>query len=196
MNYVDFTKNPIPQEIIPIKNVTSVTQYTNLLNYLLSESVNWHYIQNVHLVGDHSTESSDTHGFVLTLLRDGIISSSDYDKVLPILFAIVDKLKRELISITRVSALLSLNVNKSHPHFPHTDVPTELFKHNHYTAIYYLGDSDGDTVFFNADAKTIVHTQKFEKNTAVVFNSSILHSACLPLMHKERLVLNFNFELN
>lgn len=193
---MDYTKDPIPPEIIPIKNVASVTQYTNLLNYLLSESVNWHYIQNAHLIGNHPTESSDTHGFVLTLFRDGVVHSPDYDKVLPILFAIVDKLKRELISITRVSAALSLNVNKSHPHFPHTDVDVDAFKPTQYTAIYYLGDSDGDTVFFSADGNTIVHTQKFEKNTAVVFTASILHSACLPLMHKERLVLNFNFELN
>lgn len=193
---MDYVINQNLQEIIAVKNVASITQYSNLLNYLLSESVNWNYIQSVHQVGNDITESSTTHGFVLTLFSDGVIRSLDYDKVLPILFAIVDKLKKQLISITRVKAVLTLNVNKSHLDFPHTDIRSDFFKPNHYTAVYYLGDSDGDTVFFNEDAKTIIHTQKFEENTAVVFTSSILHSARLPLTHKERLVLTFNFELN
>lgn len=57
--------------------------------------------------------------------------------------------------------------------------------------IYYLNDSDGDTVIYEGD-KEIRYTPK--ANTAIMFDSELLHRATPPTKEKTRVVLNIVFK--
>ena len=96
---------------------------------------------------------------------------------------------------------------------PHTDLNKDHFQiyPNSLTAIYYVNDSDGDTVFFeeeggnshfyNIDATikkynnlTIKKTIPPKENKMVIFPSHILHSGSHPVNHTLRSVINYNFQ--
>lgn len=67
----------------------------------------------------------------------------------------------------------------------HIDLPFP-----HMVCLYYVTDSDGDTVFFDDNDKEIFR-QTPKKNTAVIFDGSIRHCSSTPSCH--RVILNFDF---
>ena len=90
----------------------------------------------------------------------------------------------------------NLNVNhtgyKKTSHQPiHQDHTSKDYK----SLIYYINDSDGDTIFFNKKLKEIKRV-KPKKNTAILFDSNILHCGCNPIKSPARGVINFIFEGN
>lgn len=183
-------------EIVSIKNILLPTQYQNLSEFINNNNFNWHYKKHVHYVQDeNTTQTSDSHGLITMFYNENKVLHPDYDKVVPVLFNLVDILNKKLKQLHRIHGCLTININKDHCYYPHTDYePTKMNK-NWYTAVYYLGDSDGDTVFFEDDEKTIKHIQPFESNSAVVFNGAIKHSGSLPRSHSNRVILNYNFEM-
>jgi len=68
---------------------------------------------------------------------------------------------------------------------PHTD-----FGFPHWVVLYYVNDSDGDTVFFD-DNNNEVKRVTPKKGRIVLFNGSIMHSGGIP-KHNPRCVINFD----
>lgn len=62
------------------------------------------------------------------------------------------------------------------------------------TIVYYVIDSDGDTVLYNDD-DTVAMQVPPKKGTAVYFPSNIKHRATPPADHKRRVVLNMILEM-
>ena len=56
--------------------------------------------------------------------------------------------------------------------------------------IYYINNSDGDTIFFNENLKEIKRISP-KQGRAVVFDSNINHAACCPINSPYRQVINF-----
>jgi hypothetical protein len=69
----------------------------------------------------------------------------------------------------------------------HTDLPFE-----HLVFIYYINDSDGDTVFFKDDKKTEIKRVTPKKGRGVIFDGVINHCSTRPSKHS-RGIINFNF---
>ena len=61
----------------------------------------------------------------------------------------------------------------------------------HIVCLYYVNDSDGDTVLFSEDRKTILKTISPKKNRVVIFDGSIPHASSKPTTNK-RAVINYN----
>jgi hypothetical protein len=96
-----------------------------------------------------------------------------------------------------------LNVNfpnrefLDHEYFPiHLDIISDQ---PGLVAIYYINDSDGDTLFFedptsiDFEELKIVTSVSPKKGRIVVFNKSVLHSHRPPKNSRVRGVINFNF---
>jgi hypothetical protein len=71
----------------------------------------------------------------------------------------------------------------------------------YFTGLYYVNDSDGDTIIYNETYKdeipeelTIKHSISPAKGTLVLFNTHHIHSGCLPSSGR-RMVINFNFKV-
>lgn len=88
--------------------------------------------------------------------------------------------------------------NKNSVHYPHIDHYNE-----HYVIVYYVNDTDGDTVLFNEkwkpedDGKIIDLTVKErvtpKRGRIVLFDGLHYHTSQNPINYGERYILNMNF---
>lgn len=76
----------------------------------------------------------------------------------------------------------SWSLNAPHPDF-HSD--------DYITILYYVNNSDGDTLFFEGDE--CVHRVTPTKGTAAIYRSSMLHAGSTPTNHETRVVINMVF---
>ena len=70
---------------------------------------------------------------------------------------------------------------------PHIDLNSP-----HWVCLYYINDSDGDTVFFKDDMKTEIKRVPPKKGRIAFFDGSIYHAGT-PSETNSRAVVNFNF---
>lgn len=82
---------------------------------------------------------------------------------------------------------------------PHCDMNTGGF-----TAVYYVNNSDGDTIIFNektmkpfltGEELSIKKRVRNKRGRLVVFNQDYLHAGMLPVSSDYRVVINFNFKV-
>jgi len=89
---------------------------------------------------------------------------------------------------------------ENHYNIPHVDYDTL----NKMSAIYYVNDSDGDTILFNErfdetklpEKLTIMQRVAPKKNRLVLFDSDRFHASSNPRTNQERIVINFVFQCN
>ena len=72
------------------------------------------------------------------------------------------------------------------PLLPHTDR-----QYNHIVILYYVIDSDGDTIFLD-NSNNIINRISPVKGRFIVFNGNITHSNYFPEFHDKRIVINYN----
>ena len=90
----------------------------------------------------------------------------------------------------------NLNLNKTgYKKTSHQPIHIDVSSKENKSLIYYVNDSDGDTIFFNKKLKEIKRVTP-KKNTAVLFDSNILHCGCNPIKSSMRGVINFIFKDN
>lgn len=71
---------------------------------------------------------------------------------------------------------------------PHTD-----YSYEHYVLIYYVNDSDGDTVLFDKNKKIMAKITP-KKGRCLFFNGNILHAGGHPVDNFSRCVININLK--
>jgi|TARA_R100001015_G_C4608682_1_gene163912 hypothetical protein len=95
-------------------------------------------------------------------------------------------------SFYRVKANLNVQIiganEKTHGSL-HSDYPGNIYT----SVLYYVNDSDGDTLFFNNHRKVIKRVRP-KRGRAVVFDSNTLHAASPPLNFRFRVVVNCIFK--
>ena len=64
---------------------------------------------------------------------------------------------------------------------------------NHYVMLYYVNESDGDTLFFDDDGKLLKRVTP-KKGRLVYFNGAIYHAGSNPIKYRERIVININLD--
>jgi hypothetical protein len=88
----------------------------------------------------------------------------------------------------KANLLLKNKVDKNKYHTPHFDREGP-----HWTAIYYVNDSDGDTFFFDETGKIIERISP-EKGKVIVFPGETFHAGSSPIKTAVRSVINMNAE--
>jgi hypothetical protein len=109
----------------------------------------------------------------------------------------VQKTNIRLKRIVRVKGNLIPNIahkNENLDNLIHTDVPRE-WAGNYVSFVYYVMDSDGDTIIFADDKKTIVETSPPVKGNCVWFDSKLWHRSTVPVNNKRRVIINFILEV-
>src|SRR5262249_22323470 len=79
------------------------------------------------------------------------------------------------------------------PFPPHVDIPKP-----HWVMIYYVNDSDGDTLIFDKNYPdwanaTVVHAVGRKRGRAIFFDGRHYHCGTIPAQNDVRVVLNYNF---
>ena len=104
----------------------------------------------------------------------------------------------ECNSIVRSRADMTTYAGKEFIHEPHIDLDFP-----HIASIYYVNDSDGDTIFYNQKANNInqvnnLDLQEYKRvtpkaNRLVIFEGNIVHTGSSPVNFKKRILINSNF---
>ena len=76
-------------------------------------------------------------------------------------------------------------IHPAHIDFPFPNVAT----------VYYVNDTDGDTIIYGQDRLEIKERVSPKANRLVIFDGDILHTGCSPIKHKTRILLNSNFQV-
>ena len=143
------------------------------------------------------------HQFTHLFFRDGTVQSSFYETVvLPLLlcvpFAIGEVLKAKANLILNPGPVPKTSIGMPHTDF--FDLTTRYM-----TALYYVNDSDGDTVLFHERGKnaqfdlhtplTTLKTVPPKKGSMVIFDGDRIHASGVPQSSSTRAVINLNFIL-
>jgi len=87
----------------------------------------------------------------------------------------------------RIFLTVPYNTNRKHAD-PHTDLV-----YPHWVVLYYVNDSDGDTVFFD-NYDNIIHNVTPKKGRVILFNGNIKHGAGIPSAGP-RCIVNFDVDI-
>ena len=102
-------------------------------------------------------------------------------------------IERGEYSFDRIKSNLCFNVSgykKTNYQPIHLDKPSKGYM----SLLYYVNDSDGDTIFFDKNIKMTKRVNP-KKNRAILFDSNILHSGSNPIKSKKRIVINTIFKM-
>jgi len=103
------------------------------------------------------------------------------------LYLFCNALNLAIFKIHQIRSWIQTPQEKSNTFLPHKDHPNP-----HYVLLYYVNDSDGDTVFFEDDEVTEIKRISPKKGRIAFFDGSIYHAASNPTLNP-RLVFNYNF---
>jgi|SaaInlV_120m_DNA_3_1039746.scaffolds.fasta_scaffold00676_7 hypothetical protein len=168
-------------------NVLNTQDYSDLVA-LISKSRNFKWSRSRCLPdGNFADEVKYNLQFTHMFYSNGSHGSSEstvcefYSFIMPLL-QIMD-----IDVLIKVKANLTVNRGKQYSQGMHVDVPKNLQARGK-TAIYYLNETDGGTLFENGEFVT------GNKNRLVIFRNNINHSAVTHTSDSpDRVVINFNW---
>ena len=179
-----------------IDNVVSSRYQNDLEETFFSKDFPW--CLNDSITG---TDDSNHFGLAHSIIKAREIRSHKLDYVLPLVFEIADKSNSDVSKIYAARAFMQVprNCDDQHDHF-HVDV-----LQNHIVFLYYLNDSDGDTIILNkkcTDSNQAFYGGEYtesdvlervtpKKGRVVVFDGMHYHAAGIP-KENYRAVLNFD----
>ena len=157
---------------------------------LLNPSFSWFYndstVSKLKKTRDTEINSPQlTHVF----FGNNEVNSAFYPNVTNILSNF--KLPFKLIQFYRIKANLNFNVNEGNTHM-HQPIHVDTEKKGYKSFIYYVNESDGDTLFFDNNGE-IINRISPKKGMGILFDSNIAHAAQNPIKSLKRLVINFVF---
>lgn len=194
-----------------LENLLPQSYVDQLNNLFLSNEFAWFYsAQTSKYVGDGkgagvilTKNVLESPQFVHTFYYAQDRKTSVYYELVNPLFVILQKELKLDLKLVRIKANLLLQ-QPDYPdncyHTPHIDWNPDgrdMSVTNHRSFVYYLNDSDGDTILFNETLQdsptelTVKHRQTPKANTGIFFNSDNYHASVSPKNNKARLVINF-----
>jgi hypothetical protein len=145
------------------------------------------YYLNKNIVPNVKESSSQ---FTHTLYRDGQVESNAFNLIKPMIYFIEDKTNTAFKKIERIKVnLRAKTINDNYELNIHTDMEQDNYK----SFLYYVNDSDGDTLFFDENNK-ITNSITPKENSGIFFDSNIKHTSQAPIKNDYRVVINFIFE--
>lgn len=132
------------------------------------------------------------HQFSIPITQDSLI----FQHIAPI-FENISKHYQSDIQVLRIKFNLLNQLETEEFNYPHIDTTESDF----ISLLYYVNDSDGDTVIFNEshpfESNNLTINQRIspKKGRAVLLNSSTYHSSSNPRKNNVRVILNVVFRL-
>ena len=163
-----------------IDNFLNKSYHLQMLDLLNSFDFPWYYQANISNEGNENSlkEFGFSHIFVD---KNGPRPSNFYFFIYPFILKLHDELNTN--KILRCRADMTVNSESGHIHEYHKDYDIPNI-----ATVYYVNDSDGDTIFKDSKEKI---TPK--ANRLIIFDGSLLHTGSSPKNSKTRVLLNSNF---
>ena len=160
----------------------------------------WFYIEDVTAEGDDDSQHRPamSHQYVELDERGptlgGYIVSEHHELFLPLLKRVGFKMGLRNVNCLQGRSFLQFPVKeRGEPDLPHIDILEKI----HIVALYYVCDSDGDTVIYNERITSEKYTVKQrvtpKQGRIVIFDGGLYHTAEQPL-NNTRCIVNYNLE--
>jgi len=174
--------------------------YDNLLHpdvmnqiesFSLSNNFPWYYQFNISAPNSPKSLPGLSHFFIKQ-------SSPPHSKneytffYLNILYALANKIGINVEEIHNGRLFMHLPNPNPGPNMIHTDVSDERGTIPHLVCLYYVTDSDGDTILYEDDEKTELQRVSPKKGRVAFFDGSIPHCSSTPSKNT-RVIVNFDF---
>ena len=178
-----------------IDNVLAEKNAEHLEGLLTRSRLQWSYMPstalgiNVEETDQHNKNIVDHGQWTYNIFEeDRVVDDTIFNAVLPILYNVMEREGLEFEQLFRVR-LNCLTIDRAFKdteyNQPHQDVPMDGCK----TIVYYVNDSDGDTVVFDGDE--IVERCSPKRNRACIIDSNKFHASCNPSERSVRYVISF-----
>ena len=137
-------------------------------------------------------------------MDDDKITSEYYDFIEPLQLVFESHIRSKVLTTYRIKSNLLINQRGPFIQPPHVDT-MELIQEGvdclgYKSLLYYVNDSDGDTIFYNEyftgqPVGLVTEQQRVtpKKGRAVIFDSNQIHSGSCPSVSDSRLVINCVF---
>jgi hypothetical protein len=177
--------------------------YHEILCREFKNNIDWKFTESASGVYDNYDKSNsnikDSVQFVHSIAEDNNGTSPAYSLVLPIIWFFEKESGLTVKNILRIKAnCLTNNGDDVKYNAPHIDVT----KPGYASLIYYVNDSDGDTVLFNEYVShghfNLTELERItpKQGSAFLIPSHQYHCSSCPIISKQRIVINIILELN
>ena len=158
----------------------------------------WFYTEDVTGAGDDDSQHRAAFGHQYVDYEDkspGHVVSQFNELFTPLLKKVGITLKLYNINVLQGRSFLQFPIlkKKGEPDTPHIDIHDRF----HIVALYYVLDSDGDTIIYNERKESKEYTIKQKvspkQGRIVIFDGGLYHTAEQPL-NNTRCIVNYNIE--
>jgi len=170
-----------------------------LLDFCMSGEMGFKYLPLTLPTYGTSNNYNDGEQFISVIARDGEILNDDFSHyyLLPLQIAslmVGFEFDLKYIFRAKINFKLKQHTNlKEIINPPHRD--HNFLDKKAYTLIYYINDSDGDTIIYEGDNIDGLKEMKRispKKGRVAVIDSKLFHSASHPVHSDRRLIINYN----
>ena len=178
----------LEEDIIVYDDFATKSYHQAILNILNALHFDWNYNPNI---SSQNNKDLDYFGFTHTLINSQVNAwVSKHEIIKPLLYQIKDTINCNKILRARFDMTLFNKNNLMHE--PHID-----FENPHVASIYYVNDTDGDTIIFNEKELNGKYTikQRIEPkaNRLVLFKGEFVHTGCSPSQTANRILINSDY---
>jgi hypothetical protein len=184
-------------EPLEIKNVIDIDYQNQLYQALTDVNFNWHFLEDA--TREFANDSiTSTPSFVNLIFHPNNKDNPYMPMFQPLLDAILEKSQLTLDTLLRVRVGFLLNTKYVLPSMPYKyNTPHRDYDQEHYTAVYYVNDSDGDTVVFHeieeSEKYRVMLKSQPNKGKALIFNGWHYHASSCPKICTKRIAVTLNF---
>ena len=162
------------------------------MEYLLLGNKHFPWYYNKSTLDDVTEREKNDKGvdnpqFTHVFYFDQKTNSHHYKNVMKILREV--KLPFKKIYLHKIKANLNYNV-RDYKENDHQLIHTDMLHGDYKSFIYYVNETDGDTLFFN-DRLEIIDRVSPKKGMGILFDSNTKHAAQNPIKYYTRAVINF-----
>jgi hypothetical protein len=173
-----------------IKNVLSSEKANELENVIMGSDFPWYWNESTLVNYDNTFKDLRNYQFTHNFYVNGKINSNYCYLIDPIIESIEKNTDVKIKRIFRAKANLLTQVNLTEEEIE-AETHTDILIDKYYSFVYYVCDSDGETVLYDDD---VIEKATPEKNTGIFFKSSINHRGTNPSVNKRRVVINLVLE--
>ena len=157
----------------------------------------WFYIEDVTAAGDEDSQHRPGLGHQYVEFDDispGIVVSDHHELMVPMLRELGFTVGIRDVKVLQGSWFLEFpGKERGEPDLPHIDICNKI----HIVGLYYVIDSDGDTIIYNerkeSESYTIQQRVTPKQGRIVIFDGGLYHTAEQPL-NNTRCIINYNIE--
>ena len=182
---------------VEYKNIVDLSYQKQIYQYLTDIKFDWHFME------DTTTEFINTPQYSTPSFGNLIYYSQNqnnphFDFFKPLVESIEKIGKFKITNLLRVRAGFLLNTKYALPSLPYKyNQPHVDYDFDHFTAVYYVNEADGDTVIFNeiqaSDKYYPLHRSTPAAGKVLIFNGRHYHSSTCPKIHTKRIAITLNF---